>query len=148
MTLISLCSYSQRDTNTVPFYFFVKDLKQDYNAVKYYIAEVLFTNDLGNGRTVETLDYIKEYEINLGDIRVIDLLPFKKYINEVYHSKFIISDSGTAQEEPSILGTPVIVPRDFTERPESVENNCSFMINVNDDNKLTRTHSESWLLLN
>jgi hypothetical protein len=61
MTLISLCSYSQRDTNTVPFYFFVKDLKQDYNAVKYYIAEVLFTNNLGNGRTVETLDYIKEY---------------------------------------------------------------------------------------
>jgi UDP-N-acetylglucosamine 2-epimerase (non-hydrolysing) len=95
-----------------------------------------------------TLDYIKEYEINLGDIQVIDLLPFKKYINEVYHAKFIISDSGTAQEEPSILGTPVIVPRDFTERPESVENNCSFMINVNDDNNLTWTHSETWLLLN
>jgi UDP-N-acetylglucosamine 2-epimerase len=95
-----------------------------------------------------TLDYIKEYEINLGDIQVIDLLPFKKYINEVYHSKFIISDSGTAQEEPSILGTPVIVPRDFTERPESVENNCSFMINVNDDNNLTWTYSETWLLLN
>ena len=95
-----------------------------------------------------TLDYIKEYEINLGDIQVIDLLPFKKYINEVYHSKFIISDSGTAQEEPSILGTPVIVPRDFTERPESVENNCSFMINVNDGNNLTWTYSETWLLLN
>ena len=99
-------------------------------------------------RFKRTLDYIKEYEINLGDIQVIDLLPFKKYINEVYHSKFIISDSGTAQEEPSILGTPVIVPRDFTERPESVENNCSFMINVNDDNNLTWTHSETWLLLN
>jgi UDP-N-acetylglucosamine 2-epimerase len=95
-----------------------------------------------------TLDYIKEYEINLGGIQVIGLLPFKKYINEVYHSKFIISDSGTAQEEPSILGTPVIVPRDFTERPESVENNCSFMINVNDDNNLTWTYSETWLLLN
>ena len=95
-----------------------------------------------------TLDYIKEYEINLGNIQVIDLLPFKKYINEVYHSKFIISDSGTAQEEPSILGTPVIVPRDFTERPESVENNCSFMINVNDGNNLTWTYSETWLLLN
>lgn len=95
-----------------------------------------------------TLEYIKKYEINLGNIQVIDLLPFKKYINEVYHSKFIISDSGTAQEEPSILGTPVIVPRDFTERPESVENNCSFMINVNDDRNLTWTYSETWLLLN
>ncbi len=95
-----------------------------------------------------TLDYIKEYNIDLGNIKVIDLLPFKKYINEVHHSKFIISDSGTAQEEPSLLNTPVIVPRDFTERPESVENNCSFMINVNNKMDRTWTHSESWLLLN
>ncbi len=63
MTLISLCSYSQRDTSTVPFYFFVKDLKQDFNAVRYYIAEILFTAEVSNGKTVETvetLDYIKE----------------------------------------------------------------------------------------
>lgn len=95
-----------------------------------------------------TLDYIKEYEINLGDIQVIDLLPFKKYINEVYHSKFIISDSGTAQEEPALLNTPVIVPRDFTERPESVENNCSFMLDVNSSHNYTWSSSLSWLLLN
>lgn len=60
MTLISLCSYSQRDTSTVPFYFFIENITQNYASVKYYIAEVLFTNDLGNGRTVETLDYVKE----------------------------------------------------------------------------------------
>ena len=84
----------------------------------------------------------------MGDIQVVDLLPFKKYINEVYHSKFIISDSGTGQEEPALLNTPVIVPRDFTERPESVENNCSFMIDVNTDNNYTWSSSLSWLLLN
>ena len=66
----------------------------------------------------------------------------------MYHSKFIISDSGTAQEEPAILNTPVIVPRDFTERPESVSNNCSFMINVNEKNHISWASSESWLLLN
>ena len=95
-----------------------------------------------------TLDFVKQYNINLGDIQVINLLPFKKYINEVYHSKFIISDSGTGQEEPALLNTPVIVPRDFTERPESVENNCSFMIDVNTDNNYTWSSSLSWLLLN
>jgi UDP-N-acetylglucosamine 2-epimerase (non-hydrolysing) len=95
-----------------------------------------------------TLDFIKQYNINLGGIEVIDLLPFKKYINEVYHSKFIISDSGTGQEEPALLNTAVIVPRDFTERPESVENNCSFMIDVNTDNNYTWSSSFSWLLLN
>jgi UDP-N-acetylglucosamine 2-epimerase (non-hydrolysing) len=95
-----------------------------------------------------TLDYIKQFDIDLGDIKVIDLLPFKKYLENVYHSKFIISDSGTAQEEPALLDTPVIVPRDFTERPESVQNNCSFMINVNKEFDETWTFSEDWLSLN
>jgi UDP-N-acetylglucosamine 2-epimerase (non-hydrolysing) len=95
-----------------------------------------------------TLDYIKKFNIDLGEIKVIDLLPFKEYLRQVYYSKFIISDSGTAQEEPSLLNTPVIVPRDFTERPESIEHNCSFMINVNTPKNLTWTSSESWLLLN
>ncbi len=98
---------------------------------------------LGFGRT---LNKIKEFNIDLGKIEIVDLMPFKEYTKSVYHSKFIISDSGTAQEEPALLGTPVIVPRDYTERPESVENNCSFMINVNNDRDWS--NSESWLLLN
>jgi UDP-N-acetylglucosamine 2-epimerase (non-hydrolysing) len=92
-----------------------------------------------------TLDYIKEFDIKLNKIKVIDLLPFKEYVNQVYHSKFIISDSGTAQEEPAILKTPVMVPRDFTERPESIENNCSFMIDVNTNKNNSWSESESWL---
>tara|TARA_R110000868_G_scaffold380671_3_gene646682 strand:+ start:640 stop:1698 length:1059 start_codon:yes stop_codon:yes gene_type:complete len=79
-----------------------------------------------------TIDKISEFNLDLENIKVIDLLSFKNYINEMYHSKFIISDSGTAQEEPCLFNTPVIVPRDFTERPESVEYGCSYMINVNE----------------
>ena len=92
-----------------------------------------------------TLEKIKEFDIKLENIQVINLLPFKKYINEVYNSKFIISDSGTAQEEPAILGTPVIVPRDFTERPESVESHCSFMLDVNSNSNETWPKSIAWL---
>jgi len=77
-----------------------------------------------------TMKYIKEYNINMDGIEVIDLLAYKEYLNTVYHSKFIISDSGTAQEEPAFLKTKVIVPRDYTERPQSVENDCSFMLDV------------------
>ena len=58
-------------------------------------------------------------------------MSYHDYIGAIYSSKFIISDSGTAQEEPCLFGRPVIVPRDFTERPESVINNCSIMIDVN-----------------
>ena len=78
-----------------------------------------------------TQDYISKFNISIGDIEVVDLMSYKKYLEKVYNSLFIISDSGTAQEEPALLDTLVIVPRDFTERPQSIENNCSFMLNVN-----------------
>jgi UDP-N-acetylglucosamine 2-epimerase len=95
-----------------------------------------------------TLSMIEEFKIDLGNVTTIDLLPFKGYIDAVYNSKFIISDSGTAQEEPAILRTSVIVPRDFTERPESVLGNCSFMLDVNTATNSTWSDSQSWLLLN
>lgn len=92
-----------------------------------------------------TLKYISDFNLDLGKIEVIDLMPFKKYINEVYHSRFIISDSGTAQEEPALLSTPVVVPRDFTERPESLQYNCSYMIDVNTKNNLTWNKSVNFI---
>lgn len=78
-----------------------------------------------------TMEYIKKFKINLNGINVVDLFSYRGFLKKQYHAKLIISDSGTAQEEPALLSTPVIVPRDFTERPESVENNCSLMVNVN-----------------
>jgi UDP-N-acetylglucosamine 2-epimerase len=81
-----------------------------------------------------TCKNLKEFQLDLGDIELIDLLSYKNYLNLVYHSKFLISDSGTAQEEPAFLKTKVIVPRDYTERPQSVESNCSFMLDVIYDN--------------
>lgn len=77
-----------------------------------------------------TADYIKKFNINMEGIEIIDLLPYKKYLNMVFHSLFLISDSGTGQEEPAFFNTKVIVPRDFTERPQSMENNCSFLLDV------------------
>ncbi len=79
-------------------------------------------------------DMITKHNIDLGNIELIPLLPFKEYLETVYHSKFIISDSGTGQEEPALLNTPVIVPRDYTERPQSYTNNCSIQLKLDIDN--------------
>lgn len=95
-----------------------------------------------------TMDKIDEYKIELGNIKPIDLMPFKRYVNSVYDSKFIISDSGTAQEEPAVLETLVIVPRDFTERPESLDSGCSYMIDVNNMSDISWSDSIEWLNLN
>ena len=72
-----------------------------------------------------TYDYIDLYEINPHSVEHIDLMSYKEYIESVYNAVFVISDSGTAQEEPALLGTPVLVPREFTERPQSYEAKCS-----------------------
>ena len=76
-------------------------------------------------------DAIQKWNLDLGEIEMIPLLAYQEYLETVYHSKFIISDSGTGQEEPALLNTRVIVPRDFTERPQSYANNCSFQLKIN-----------------
>jgi UDP-N-acetylglucosamine 2-epimerase (non-hydrolysing) len=83
---------------------------------------------IGFGRT---LNKIKEHGIDIKEIDIIDLMSYKNFLKAQYNSLFMISDSGTAQEEPALLNTAVIVPRDFTERPQSVDNGCSFMIKIN-----------------
>jgi UDP-N-acetylglucosamine 2-epimerase (non-hydrolysing) len=84
------------------------------------------------GRTMKA---IKDFNIDLGKINTIDLMGYKKFIKFMQDSKFIISDSGTAQEEPAFLNIPVIVPRDFTERPESLINNNSCLLPLDDDDE-------------
>jgi UDP-N-acetylglucosamine 2-epimerase (non-hydrolysing) len=82
------------------------------------------------GRTIKSM---QEHNLDLGKIELVELMGYKKFIRLMQDSLFIISDSGTSQEEPALLDLPVIVPRDFTERPESVENNNSFMLNINEE---------------
>jgi UDP-N-acetylglucosamine 2-epimerase len=85
------------------------------------------TVDLGISRLQDEID---KHNIKLGKIEIIPLLGYKEYLETVYNCRFIISDSGTGQEEPALLETPVIVPRDFTERPQSYTNNCSKKLNA------------------
>ena len=94
-----------------------------------------------------TTAMMKKFNIDLGKVELIDLLAYKEYLHTLYHCKFIISDSGTAQEEPAMFNTPVVVPRDFTERPQSIRYDCSHMLNVNSDVDQGKTFNSSlqWL---
>ena len=81
-------------------------------------------------RTRQALDSLG---IELAEDFEGDIIPptgYKKFMALQYHAAFMISDSGTAQEEPAILGTPVIVPRSSTERPQSLIGHCSIMADV------------------
>ncbi len=92
----------------------------------------------------------------MGSIDFIPLMGYKEYLRAVQDSVVLISDSGTAQEEPPLLGTPVIVPRTSTERPRAIENGSTLLIDpiyfssLNDSLKFLQEHktltiNNSWL---
>ena len=53
---------------------------------------------------------------------------FLDYLDLQYHAFGVVSDSGTSQEECPLLKVPVAVPRNFTERPESIEFGNSILV--------------------
>ncbi len=79
------------------------------------------------------LNLIEEYNLlnDKSNIELIGPYGFLKYLDLQYHSYGVVSDSGTSQEECPLLKVPVAVPRNFTERPESVEFGNSIMIGEN-----------------
>ena len=91
-----------------------------------------------------THNEIRKNKINTSNIKFVNLKGYKEYIFLQKNSLFIVSDSGTAQEEPAILNKPVIVPRDFTERPQSYKYNCSIKLDVNNINKSWK-NSINWI---
>jgi len=115
-------------------------LRQIIDFVKQYSKD--FNSPVKMLNFKRTTNAIKQWNINLGNIEVIDLLGYKNFVKMQQDSLFIISDSGTAQEEPALLNIPVIVPRDFTERPESMQYNCSYMLKMNAD---SYEMSKTWL---
>jgi UDP-N-acetylglucosamine 2-epimerase (non-hydrolysing) len=49
---------------------------------------------------------------------LVEPLPYREFVDHARHAALIISDSGGVQEEAPHLGTPLLVPRCNTERPE------------------------------
>jgi UDP-N-acetylglucosamine 2-epimerase len=77
---------------------------------------------------------IDKNNLDLGKIEIIPLMPYIEYLKTIYNCRFIISDSGSASEEAPLMRVPVIVPRDYTERPESYINNCAIKYDVENEN--------------
>jgi len=73
---------------------------------------------------------IEQYNLleNKKNIELVGPYGFLKYLDFQYNAFGVISDSGTSQEECPLLGVPVAVPRNFTERPESMENGNSILV--------------------
>jgi UDP-N-acetylglucosamine 2-epimerase (non-hydrolysing) len=58
--------------------------------------------------------------LNHPQIELCEPLGYREFIRAMCEAKIILTDSGGVQEEAPALGKPVLVLRDFTERPEAV----------------------------
>jgi UDP-N-acetylglucosamine 2-epimerase (non-hydrolysing) len=69
---------------------------------------------------------------NASGILLTDPLPYCAFMNLVFGSTTVITDSGGVQEETSYLGIPCLTLRENTERPITITQGTNRLINVAD----------------
>ena len=60
-------------------------------------------------------------------------MPYREFIAAASGAALIVSDSGGIQEEAPHLGTPLLVPRCNTERPEGIATGFVTLVRVDED---------------
>ena len=89
-----------------------KDLKSLLKAIDNLNKPVIFPI---HPRTKKNLQgNIKDYK----NITFSEPADYLNFLNLIRNSIFVISDSGGVQEEAAILRKPLLIPRNYTERPE------------------------------
>lgn len=68
-----------------------------------------------------------------GRVHIIEPLDVLDFHNFMKHSYLILTDSGGIQEEAPSLGTPVLVMRDTTERPEGIRAGTLKLVGTHED---------------
>jgi UDP-N-acetylglucosamine 2-epimerase (non-hydrolysing) len=65
--------------------------------------------------------------------RLIEPLPYVRFVKTMARSSVIVTDSGGVQEEAPSLGIPVLVLRRTTERPEALETGANRLVGTDPD---------------
>lgn len=120
--------------------YIVADIHRNENLhdVRQYNHLLTFLNELGKAldRAVRLVRFRRAVRL-IEEFRLLDNKPFVSlvgpygfldYLSLQYHAYGVVSDSGTSQEECPLLGVPVAVPRNFTERPESIKHRNSILV--------------------
>lgn len=84
-----------------------------------------------------TLKMAEEYNLlsvmgKTGNIRLPGPLSYIRFMNLVFNSAFVITDSGGIQEETSYLGIPCLTVRKNTERPITITHGTNRLCEVED----------------
>lgn len=71
---------------------------------------------------------VEQYLANVQGIYLVPPLGYTEFIYLMKRADLVISDSGGVQEEAPSLGTPVLVTRENTERPEALESGDAILV--------------------
>jgi UDP-N-acetylglucosamine 2-epimerase (non-hydrolysing) len=74
------------------------------------------------------------------NVRLLDPLPYLRFVQLLLATKLVITDSGGVQEEAAALGIPFLVARWTTERPEGVEAGVGELVGPDAGRLLEATH--------
>ncbi|NLM68947.1 MAG: UDP-N-acetylglucosamine 2-epimerase (non-hydrolyzing) [Firmicutes bacterium] len=76
---------------------------------------------------------VKQHLSGFSNVHLIDSCGYKDFINLLNRCSFIVTDSGGLQEEAAALAKPVIVLREFTERPEGIASGFIRLVGTDPD---------------
>jgi len=78
--------------------------------------------------------YVNQMLKDCKNILLTPPLPYNLFIQLMIHCSFIITDSGGIQEEAATLGKPVLVARNYSDRPESIEVSIAKLVGTKVEN--------------
>ena len=90
-------------------------------SIKYIIPNKIF-DEILNRKKIEDKNFL-----HLNRLLIIPPLNYFDLIHLESASYFIMTDSGGIQEEAVIIGKPILIMRENTERPEAVNLGCAFL---------------------
>jgi UDP-N-acetylglucosamine 2-epimerase (non-hydrolysing) len=74
----------------------------------------------------------------LANVRLTEPLEYREFVHVMAHADLILTDSGGIQEEVASLGTPVLVMRERTERPEAIDVGVAELVGTDPDTIVAR----------
>ena len=76
-----------------------------------------------------------------GSVSTVGPMSYPSFVHAMGAADVILTDSGGVQEEAPALGTPVVVMRDTTERPEAVMAGAATLVGTDPDRIVTTTRT-------
>lgn len=96
----------------------IADLADRFAEVEFLYP--VHPNPKVRGPVARVLARTDDSRLRHGNVRLVDPLPYARFVAAMSQASLILTDSGGIQEEAPSLGTPVLVLRDCTERPEAL----------------------------